>query len=249
MSKKIIAATIALTLVFVFTFAACKGNNPFTQAESTTEANTVYGGFGDLYVTDENGNRVYAPDGQALVYATNADGTIVTNAEGVPETQRKPFEPISEAGRVEYLGYSLILPEGWAITDESNRFTNETAGHYVVITPQNESYDSYYQTQKNTYDTIAAEAPDSVSWTEDVSIGAGCIKVVRFTLKTETDMKVMYFFENSGNLYKVWFKSTSPDTILNDSVAFCKAINYKPYQYFPEESTESAQTTGTTTAQ
>ncbi len=246
MSKKIIAATIALTLVFVFVFTACKGNNALTQGESTTEANTVYGGYGDLYVTDENGNRVYDKDGAALVYVTDDNGNIVTNAEGVPESQIRPFEPISEAGRVEYYGYSLVLPEGWAITNESNRFINESAGHYVVITPQNESYDSYYQKQKNTYDAIAAEAPDSVSWTEDVSIGAGCIKVVRFTLKGEKDMKVMYFFENSGNLYKVWFNSTSPDTILNDSIAFCQAINYKPYKYFPEESTEPTGTTGTT---
>lgn len=247
MSKKIIAATVALTLVFVFVFTACKGNNLFTQAESTTELNTVYGGYGDLYVTDENGNKVFNKDGAALVYVTDANGNIVTNAEGVPESQIKPFVPISEAGRVEYLGYSLVLPEGWTITTDSNRYENTSAGHYVVITPQNESYDSYYQTQRSTYDALAAEAPDSVSWTEDIGIGSGCIKVVRFTLKGENDMKVMYFFENSGNLYKIWFNSTNPDTILNDSIAFCKAINYKPYKYFPEESTQPSTTATTAT--
>ena len=248
MSKKIIAATIALTLVFVFTFAACKGNNMFTQGESTTEANTVYGGYGGLYVTDENGNRVYDKDGGALVYVTDKNGNIVTDASGVPESQIRPFEPISEAGRVEYYGYSLILPEGWTITNESNRFINESAGHYVMITPQDASYDSYYDSQRDMYELLAAESPNSVSWTEDVSIGSGCIKTVRFTMTTEEETRVMYFFENSGNLYKILFISTDAKTIFNDSEAFCKAINYKPYKYFPEESTEPTGTTGTTAA-
>ena len=244
MSKKIIAATIALTLVFVFVFTACKGKNTIT--ESTT-VNTVYGGYGDLYVTDEDGNRVLYGDGQAVIYATDESGNIVTNAEGVPESLVTPFVPISEAGRVEYFGYSIVLPEGWTITSDSNRFENTSAGHYVVITPINDTYDNYYNTQRNSYETLAAELPDAVSWTEDVSIGAGCIKVVRFTLKEDTGMKVMYFFENSGNLYKVWFNSTNADTILNDSVAFCKAINYKPYQYYPEL-TDTTATTATTAA-
>ncbi len=82
------------------------------------------------------------------------------------------------------------------------------------------------------YDLLATEFPDDVSWTEDVSIGDGCTGVVRFTLCTEDEMRVVYFFENSGNVYKILFESTAPDTILTDSILFCKSITYKPYQYY-----------------
>ena len=245
MSKKIVAATIALTLVFVFAFAACKNND---AAPTTTEANTVYGGYQNMYVTDAAGNRVYSPLGEALVYVTDASGNIVTNAEGVPESQIRPFEPISEEGKVEYLGYKLTLPEGWVVTPDSNRYINETAGHRVTITPINDTYDNYYAEQREMYDLLSKELPDSVSWTEDVSIGSGCIKVVRFTLNAEGEMRVMYFFENSGNLYKILFESTAPDTILNDSVTFCMAITYKPYKYFLDTTTTAPDTTAATNA-
>ena len=150
----------------------------------------------------------------------------------MPESQIRPFEPISEEGKVEYLGYKLTLPEGWTITADSNRFINETAGHYVSISPINDTYDNYYAEQRELYDVLAAEDPNMVSWAEDVFIGSGCIKVVRFTLTAEGEMRVMYFFENSGNLYKILFESSNPDTILNDSAAFCQAITYKPYKYY-----------------
>lgn len=239
MSKKIIAVTIAFVLVFAFVFTACKDD----KAEPTTETNTVYGDALDRYVTDANGNRVYNSDGAAIVYVTDENGNRVTDESGIAETVIEPFVPISEAGKVEYLGYRLTLPEGWAVTGESNRFINETAGHYVSISPINDTYDNYYADQRAMYDLLAGEDPNSVSWTEDVSIGAGCIKVVRFTLAAENEMRVMYFFENSGNLYKILFESSNPDTLLNDSVTFCKAITYKPYKYFIEESTTGADTT------
>jgi hypothetical protein len=203
LSKKIIAATIALTLVFVFAFAACKNG---TNTTTTTAVNTVYGGGGDkLYVTDKNGDRVYNNKGEMLVYATDKDGGYVTNTSGHRETLAVPFEPISEDGKVEYYGYKLTLPEGLAITSDSNRFINEEAGHNVAITPQNETYDNYYEAQRKMYDLLAAEDPNAVSWTEDLDIGAGCIKVVRVTLKAEGAMNVMYFFENNGNVYKIFF--------------------------------------------
>lgn len=228
MSKKIIAATIAFVLVFAFVFTACKDD----EVEATTDANNVYGEPLDIYVTDENGNRVYNSDGAALVYATDENGNRVTNESGVPQTLIEPFVPISEAGSVEYLGYKLVLPEGWAITDDSNRFINEAAGHHVDISPINDTYENYYADQREMYDLLAEEYPNSVSWTEDVSIGAGCIKVVRFTLTVEGEMRVMYFFENSGNLYKILFESANTETLIDDSMTFCLAITYKPYKYY-----------------
>jgi hypothetical protein len=98
------------------------------------------------------------------------------------------------------------------------------------------------------YDLLAAEDPDAVSWTEDLDIGAGCIKVVRFTLKAEGAMNVMYFFENNGNVYKIFFETTKPDTILNDSLAFCRAMSYKPYQYFEVTTEGTTKANGTTAA-
>lgn len=237
MSKKMIAAIISLTLVFVFVFAACNGNNIFSQEPSTT-VNTVYDvANGKPYVTDENGNRVYTPDGEAILYVTNKDGSIVTRADGVPESIAEPFEPISEEGKVEYYGYKVVLPEGWEITDEPNRFINTEAKHYVMISVIDKTYDEYYEAQRNTYDTLIAEDPQCASWAEDVSIGSGCIKVVRFTVRLDNAMNVMYFFENSGNLYKILFQSENADKAIEDSLTFCQAITYKPYLYHPEETT------------
>ncbi len=114
--------------------------------------------------------------------------------------------------------------------------------------PINDTYDNYYAEQREMFDLLSKELPDSVSWTEDVSIGSGCIKVVRFTLNAEGEMRVMYFFEKSGNLYKILFESTAPDTILNDSVTFCMAITYKPYKYFLDTTTTAPDTTAATKA-
>lgn len=244
--KKIICLLLALTLVF--TLCAC-GKEKDTDRKSnrknfdknivvsaavekttesaepsveTTEPETFY-----IYsVTDRN------DDGALVVYVTDANGKFVTEINGDLQTEVHPFAPISREGSVEYFGYKIALPKGWTITNVSNRFVNENIKCYATVHPISETYEDYYISQREIYDMLAEETPDEVSWTEDVYIGEGCTGVVRFTLNTSDGARIMYFFENSGNLYKILFESEDFGTILNDSLVFCKSITYLPYQYF-----------------
>jgi len=54
-------------------------------------------------------------------------------------------------------------------------------------------------------------------------------------MKSKDGMRVMYFFENSDNTYKVLFDAESPDGALEAAEEFVKSIKYKPYTYFPAE--------------
>lgn len=195
---------------------------PTESSVENTEPELSY-----VYVaTDRN------DDGAIVVYVTDEDGKLVTNNNGDSQTEVRPFEPISREDSVEYFAYKVDLPEGWSVTDVHNRFVNENTGCYVTIIPLPESYEDYYSSQRDFYDMLAAETPDAVSWTEDVYIGEGCTGVVRITLKGSDDASILYFFENSGNLYKILFESDSIEAILNDSIIFCQSISYLPYKYY-----------------
>lgn len=195
---------------------------PTESSVESTEPELSY-----VYVATDRNN-----DGAIVVYVTDEDGKLVTNNNGDSQTEVRPFEPISREDSVEYFAYKVDLPESWSVTDVPNRFVNENTGCYATISPLSESYEDYYSSQRDVYDMLAAEAPDAVSWTEDVYIGDGCTGVVRFTLKTSDEARIMYFFENSGNLYKILFESDSVEAILNDSIIFCQSISYLPYKYY-----------------
>ena len=49
----------------------------------------------------------------------------------------------------------------------------------------------------------------------------------------------MYFYKNNNNLYKVLFRAEKADTIIEDSMEICKAITYKPFEYYPVITTEA----------
>lgn len=229
MSKKIIAALLIATMLFVCVFAACNKNK-----DEEDETTRVYGDETEYaFVTDENGNRVYTPDGEFVVYVTDADGKQVTNADGVAETMVQQFVPIVEDNVAEYYGYSITLPEGWAVnTAKSGSFINEKKAQKVSITAVNEAYEDYYASNKGTYETFSKTDGVEVSWEEDYNLGDGCSQAVRFTLKSDKGMNVMYFFVNNGNLYKILFEAADPATAVADSEAICAAVSYKPYQYF-----------------
>ena len=240
MSKKIIAALLVATMLFVCVFAACNKNKGDEEENETTK---VYADATEYnFVTDENGNRVYTPDGEFIVYVTDADGETVTGANGEPETMAQQFVPIFEDNKAEYYGYSITLPEGWAVDNsKSGSFVNEAKQQKVSITAINKTYDEYYKSNKETYESLTKEASVTATWEESVALGDGCLKVVRFTLKSETGMNVMYFFVNNGNLYKILFEATDPATAVADSEAICAAVSYKPYQYFEVENEVEAE--------
>ena len=238
MSKKIIAALIAATILFVCLFAACNKNKDEDEDETTR----IYGDVTEYnFVTDENGERVYSPNGEFLVYVTDADGELVTNADGVPETQAQQFVPIVEDNKAEYYGYSITLPDGWKVDEtKSGSFVNEKKGQKVSITAVNKSYDDYYASNKETYEKFSKTEGLSATWEENYNLGNGCNKVVRFTLKNKDAMNVMYFFVNNNNLYKILFEAADPSTAVADSEAICAAVSYKPYQYFEIDATDAS---------
>lgn len=238
MSKKIIAALLVATMLFVCVFAACNKN----KNEEEDETTRVYADVDEYdFVTDEEGNRILTPDGELLVYVTDEDGKQVTNAEGVPETMIQQFVPIIEDNKAEYYGYSINLPEGWDVDSaKSGSFVNKSKQQKVSITAINETYDDYYASNKETYEKFSNTDGITVTWEENYNLGADCGKAVRFTLKTSSGMNVMYFFVNNNNLYKILFEAVDPATAIADSEAICAAVSYKPYQYFEVDVTDAS---------
>ena len=71
MSKKIIAALLVATMLFICVFAACNKN----KNEDEDDTTRLYGDATEYnFVTDEEGNRVLTPEGEFVVYVTDEDG-------------------------------------------------------------------------------------------------------------------------------------------------------------------------------
>ena len=89
MSKKIIAVIAVVTIVFVSVFAAC----------NKKDDDGIYVEIDDLnIVTDENGEKILADNGELLVYATDEDGDRIKNDKGEYETLAQQFQPIEDDG-------------------------------------------------------------------------------------------------------------------------------------------------------
>ncbi len=228
MSKKIIAILVVATVVFMCIFAGCSKKGVYTDPKTGKEY---------ILVTDENGQKILSDDGELLVYATEDNGKIVTDADGSQVTDVHGFiGQIEEDGIVEDFAYKLFLPDGWSSTDTFGTFQNKSAKQICVISILDETYDDYYKTNKEVYDQVVnSEDVEEATWEEEVKIHDDAEKVVRFTMKSKDGMRVMYFYENSGNTYKVLFDAESPDGALEAAEEFVKSIKYKPYTYFPDE--------------
>lgn len=231
MSKKIIAILTIATLLFVCIFAACE------------KEEGVYSDTKDLdLVTDENGEKVLAEDGQLLVYATDENGKYVTNESGEKETVRQQFQPIEEDGVIEDYGFKLTLPEGWKTTDEFGVFVRDDEKLSCQITIVKYFYDDYYDVNLRTYNELDA-ADIEVTWEEDIDFSEEYKGVCRFTMKGEDGISILYFFENSENVYKVLFSGLNSDTVIADSEAFCKAMEFKSFSYYDDITAVSEETT------
>ena len=223
MSKKIIAVMTVATILFVCAFASCK------KEESLYAKEKDY----DL-VTDENGQKILSDDGELLVYVTDEDGKDVTDESGERVTLRQQFEPMEEDGIVEDYGFKVFLPEGWA-TDSTkiNSFINKDKREVCEISVVKYFYDDYYDLNKDTYDKFEASGID-VTWEENVKLGKAFENVCRFTMKTDEGVSILYFFENSENVYKVLFsgEDVNFEEFVVDTVDFCKAMDFKGFTYY-----------------
>ncbi len=233
MSKKIIAVIAVVTVIFVSVFAAC----------NKKDDDGIYIKNDDLnLVTDENGEKVLNDDGGLLVYATDEDGDRIKDENGEYETRVQQFQPIEDDGVIEDYGFKFTLPEGWKSTKDFGYFENPGKSQELEIGIAEYTYDDYYNRNKDFYDQIKGQSIDAkVSWEENVQLGESFKNVCRFTMATEDGIAVLYFFENSNNVYKILFNSKDSTTAIADSEALCEAITFKPYTYYPDVTSSTAE--------
>ncbi len=225
MSKKIIAVLVVLTVLFMTVFAACNSDE---EEEKVYVNNDEYD-----FVTDENGERVLNEDGEFLVYAQDDKGKREKDENGEYITMAQPFEPIEDGDVIENYGYKFNLPEGWKTTNQSGEFVNEKTQQQVEIDVLKYTYSDYYDQNIEMYQQLKSHG-QNVKWEDDVDLGADFTNVARFTLQTKEGISIMYFFVNSGNLYKVLFNAVDPATAVADSEALCKVIDFKPFKYYDD---------------
>ena len=239
MNKKIIAAMVAITLLFVGVFAACNNND-----DDSYEPSKLYL-EGDEYpfLTDKSGNKTLDENGEFIVFQTDKDGDYVHNDKGDRVTNVQPFEPLSEGNVIMEYGYEITLPEKWTIDENKlGAFKNTETGDVLSIVVHDKSYQDVYESNFDTYEKLLAYEELTVTWEENVEdLGDACEGVVRFTMKNAEGMNGLYFFRNAGNIYKVLFESQNPKTAVADSVAICNAIVYKPFDYYPPVTDENGE--------
>ncbi len=223
LSKRIIAILAVVTIVFVCVFAACGKQDGVYADEKDFE-----------FVTDENGEKVLAENGQFVVYATDENGKYVTDINGEKETMLQQFQPLENDGVIEDYGFKLTLPDGWKVNEsEFGKFENKKNKQNCEISIVKYYYSDYYDMNKSFYNKLVKEK-EAVTWEDNIALGETFENTCRFTVKKDGNASIMYFFENSGNVYKVLFSGTDSDTFIADTEAFCKSMEFKNVQYYDD---------------
>lgn len=237
MTKKIIAVIAIVTVLFVSVFAACNKKSD----------DGVYVKNKDIdYVTDEKGEKVLGDDGEIVVYATDENGKRVKNDKGEYETLLQQFQPIEDDGVIEDYGFIFTLPKGWKSTTEFGEFINSSEKQNLEISVVEYTYNDYYQHNKKFYNELTSYSDDvKLNWEENVDLGNDFGKVCRFTMVVDGQTSVLYFFENSDNVYKVLFNAQEGDltAAISASEELCKAMSFKPYTYYPDVTSSTAEST------
>ncbi len=222
MSKKIIAILTIITILFVCVFAACEKND---------EDNIYIDNKEYDFVTDENGEKILDDEGRFIVYSKDENGKDVTNESGERVTQARPFEALENDGVVEDYGYKITLSKGWNSTQTSGKFENSAKQQNAEITPVETVYEELRDKGVLMYEQLK-ENDIETTWKENVKLGEDFKNACRLTVSAEDYIAIVYFFENSGNVYQINFNSPKTETAIEDSEAFCKNMEFKPYQYY-----------------
>lgn len=246
MSKKFIAALIALTILCVGVFAACTKKNEYVNPAT----NEKY----DL-VTNENGERVLSDDGELLVYQKDEDGKLVTDENGEPVTVEQGFiGQLQDGNVVEDYAYKLTLPDGWKRTGDGE-FENKSAKAVVSVSFLKYTYSSYVKLKEITYAELAAQG---IECKLDNYSGAG-ISGKRGVVSYNGACIIEVLYDIEGNTVLVRYESEKYDGAEEVLEQFMKAIDYKPYAYYdevelseysvPEEETTEAVSEGESSAE
>ncbi len=234
MSKKIIAILAVITILFVCVFAACEKKG---QEDLYKDADEF------LFVTDENGDKVLSDDGRLIVYVTDEDGKKKKQPNGEYVTMERIFEPFVEDGVIEDFGYKLKLPAGWKVSENrGDVFENRQLKMDCEIIVADYLYDDFYDINKK-YCGILKENGIEFTWEENVELGEDFKGVCRMAAQTDIDYRVMYIFENFGNVYKLVFTAENEDDFIENTEIFCKSMTFKPYRYYPDVTAVSEEST------
>ncbi len=212
-------------ILFVMVFASCEKEEGIYADEKDFNL-----------VTDINGDKVLSKDGELLVYATDEDGEYVTDDSGERVTMAQQFQPLENDGVVEDYGFKIVLPEGWETEGTKvNAFINKKKNEACEIKAVQYLYDDYYDINKDVYEELQ-ENNIEVTWEDEVDLGEDFGKACRITMTHDGQISVLYFFENSGNVYKVLFSAEKVDSksFIVDTVTFCKAIEFKNFAYYTD---------------
>lgn len=225
MSKKIIAILTIATIIFVCAFAACDKKD--SDSDDT------------LYVTDDNGDRVLADDGQFLVYETNADGEIVTDESGEEVTDVKMFEPTLEDGVIEDYGFKLTIPKGWRVSkDEKNVFVKNNKT--VEIKLVKNTYERYYNFSKEICEALLKDGYKGY-FKDEIDYVKGAEKASQAMINEGEENFISTAILNNGNLYVVTLIAPKDKLDIADMDAFLAGFEFKPYTYYPELTAESTE--------
>lgn len=231
MSRKIIAVLMIATILFVCVFAACDKKNDLYIDDKEYD-----------FVTDENGEMVLDDEGRFIVYSKDENGEDITNESGERVTEARPFEALENDGVVEDYGYKITLSKGWKSTENAGEFENGSNKQKVKIKALKTTYYEYRDKAFLIFEEVEKKGAEA-TWENDLELGDDFKNIFRVTFADDEYIMVIYVFENSGNTYQIVFESPKTETAIDDSVAFCENIEFKPYTYYPEliaESTEEA---------
>ncbi len=235
MTKKIIALMAVVTIIFVCTFAAC---------DKATYTNPATGTKYEL-VTDENGEKVFSDDGELIVYSIDENGDKIKDENGEYVTQKQAFiGQIEENGVVEDYAYYLTLPKGWKTTDTFGTFERESKKQTIEIDIVEHTYEDYVEKCNQLYKDLLESKTEGTecTWEGGISVAGGTDDAYMMTCQSEDSTIVAITFARSGNVYNVRLVDDGNKNVEEaraDCIAFCNNLNFKPYVYYPELTTES----------
>lgn len=247
MNKKIIAALLVATILFICVFAACgkddgKYENPATGVKYEI-------------VTDEYGNYVRDNEGNLVVYALDDNGKKYKNDEGEYETAVQTFgSQIVSGNEVINYSYKFILPDGYSVVEGSvGSFKKDDGTISVDINILDKTFSDVYHSNKNTYEEISSgKYGDDIkcTWEESVKINKNLTALFRMTLAGtgEDDdgekfdgANVMVIFEDSYNIYKVFVegRGLTVDQVIEEANIILNHIEPYTFTVYSEYATEA----------
>lgn len=224
MSKKIIAAAMALVLM-ALVFAGCsKDKNPVIG---------TIGGNEYVFATDEEGNTIIDENNKVVINPTNGDGSYILDEDGEKVTAKIDLgeSVIIAKNRIVTSTYILTAPEGWYIADGNyiakDGYETNQCCIKIIYMGEREQGDGYMEYAIKEYnknleyeDDIEKEGYTVEQSLTEVTLHQG-INAMRWdcyvdTKEDEIGYAERYYFEYDGIMYLAEYSCTSR-TVYNEN--------------------------------